>query len=79
VLRNLIMLTPSIVPKYGEWSVDFVGFSSSGWTQEAQALAEEVKRTGESGKNWKATDFFLVDLPQVDGDLNRWSMSISAN
>jgi AAA+ ATPase superfamily predicted ATPase len=77
VLRNLIMQTPTIVPKYGEWIVDYFGFASSGWTREAKALAADVKRTSEAGKNWKADDFRLMDLELVNSDFTRWTPVIN--
>ncbi len=79
VLRHLLMQTPNLVPKYGEWTLDYVGFSASGWTDEAKALAREIKRSGEVGKNWRAVDFRLLDLEQVNQDLIHWSVAANGH
>ncbi len=72
ILRNLIMETSNFIPKYGEWTIEYVGFASQGWTAEAKALAREIKRTGEFGSRWRAVDFRLLDLAYVNADLSRW-------
>lgn len=77
VLRHLIAETSYFVPKFGEWTVDFIGFSASGWTTEARALAHTVKQTRESGTNWQTVDFHLLDLENVHADLARWTPAAS--
>lgn len=73
VLRTLVMGTSNFVPKQGEWTVAYVAFASHGWTPEAEALASEIERTGESDHNWQATTVHLLDLARVNEDLSQWA------
>ncbi len=79
VLRHLLTQTAHFVPKGGEWTVEYIGFAASGWTQEAKALARDVKRSGEFGKNWRAVDFRLLELENVNADLTRWAPQINGS
>lgn len=72
-LRKLIMNTEAHVPKSGNWVIEYVAFADKGWTEEAIALAEEIKRNGESGKNWRVTNCTLLTLEKVYEDLINWS------
>jgi len=73
ILRDLIVRTSTFVPKHGEWTVDYVAFASSGWTEETEALVRDIERTGESGRNWHAVNVRLLDLSQINEDLAHWS------
>lgn len=77
VLRNLVVGTSNFIPKHGEWTVNYVAFASHGWMPEAEALARDIERTGESGRNWHATDVRLLDLSQVNEDLSHWSPPVT--
>jgi hypothetical protein len=75
-LRELVNQTEALVPKNGDWEIYYFGFASSGWTEEARTQADAVHRTGESGRNWRAADFYLLDLETINADLIRWSVPI---
>jgi AAA+ ATPase superfamily predicted ATPase len=72
-LRGLIMATPAFVPKHGDWTVEYLGFSADGWTEDAQSLAQDINKSGEAGTNWRAVNCRLLDLKEVVADLQRWS------
>jgi AAA+ ATPase superfamily predicted ATPase len=74
-LRDLLEQTSSFVPKKGKWTVDYLGFSSSGWTIEAETLARDVQVSGAAKANWKAEKFKLFNLENIGGDLARWMPS----
>ncbi len=76
VLRKLITGTANFIPKHGQWTVDYVAFASQGWMPEAEALARDIERTGESGRNWRAVDVRLLDLARVNEDLSQWLPSV---
>ncbi|MEZ4733408.1 MAG: ATP-binding protein [Caldilineaceae bacterium] len=74
VLADLVEeKTAQIVPTQGQWRIYFVGFSRSGWTNEAMAYATEVRKMLPSGVNWRCVGMQLLDLKQVDDDLANWS------
>jgi hypothetical protein len=61
------------VPDEGEWTVYYLGFAQSGWSEEAQEFARELSGAGVTGENWQSVGIRLLDLEQVDADLSRWS------
>lgn len=65
--------TQKIVPAYGNWRVFFLGFSRSGWNKEALRLQEQIQKHLPVGENWQAIGLRLLNLPQLDQDLQRWS------
>jgi AAA+ ATPase superfamily predicted ATPase len=73
-MLSLLKRTSSLVPKDGQWSVHYIGFSPQGWTPDVEADVEKaVARSRRSQKNWHVTGVQLLDLDQVDTDLARWS------
>ena len=70
VLENLVKKTAQALPGPGRWRVYYLGFSRSGWSQTAPALAEAL--TGNFA-DWEVVGAELVDLEQVDRDLTSWS------
>lgn len=65
--------TQKIVPSEGQWRVFFLGFSRSGWTNEALRYSQELQNRKITGQNWHTVGIRLVDLNQLDQDLERWS------
>lgn len=65
--------TQKIVPSEGQWRVFFLGFSRSGWTNEALRYSQELQNRKITGENWIVVGMRLVDLGQLDQDLERWS------
>jgi AAA+ ATPase superfamily predicted ATPase len=76
-LRNLIMATPTFVPKQGDWTVDYLGFSANGWTEDAKSLAQDINKSGEKGATWQAASCRLLDLEEVIADLQRWTPQLN--
>jgi uncharacterized protein len=75
VLDELLKKTPAIMPKKSaNWSAYYVLFSSSGWTEEAKAKAEECVSEYGRRKRWKTAGVKLLDLAEMDEDLVRWSV-----
>jgi uncharacterized protein len=77
VVEELIKKTAYVVPRDGRWSVYYVLFSASGWTDEAKAEAENLMAEGilaRGRKKWHTVGLRLVDLEEVDQDLARWSV-----
>lgn len=54
--------------------VFYVGFSSSGWTPEAQKQAEKIVRK-RLRRKWSLQGVCLLGLTEVDNDLKRWTIS----
>lgn len=73
VLADLVAKTPKIVPQRGAWKVHYLGFARGGWTEAAQAFAQELSTRGGQGKNWETVGMTLLDLARVDQDLAAWS------
>ncbi|MFZ1399742.1 MAG: ATP-binding protein [Candidatus Promineifilaceae bacterium] len=76
VIEELVHKTATIVPKNDQvWSIYYILFSSSGWTKEAKAQAEQAIIEGQAGrrKRWQPVGIRLVDLNELDADLIRWS------
>jgi len=71
-LRALIKNADDITPKRGEWTVDFIGFSLSGWSDGAKELAAAIATDGESRKNWRSHSCRLLNLEDVYADLKQW-------
>jgi hypothetical protein len=57
-----------------KWSIYYVLFSASGWTQEAQEAAENLVAQSRSRKKWQTVGIRLLDLAAVDKDLIAWSV-----
>jgi AAA+ ATPase superfamily predicted ATPase len=74
-LRDLLEQTSSFVPKKGKWIVDYLGFSASGWTIEAETLAQDVQVSGAAKSNWQSESFKLFNLEDICADLARWMPS----
>jgi len=75
VMVNLVdEKSTQLVPKQGHWRIYFLGFSRSGWTSDAQAYQEEIRRKAVKGENWVSSGMNLLDLSQVDADLVLWSI-----
>ncbi len=72
-LQSLVRRTGSLLPKEGDWDIYYITFSASGWTEEAQAFAENLALRGEQGKHWKSAGVELVDLERVNTDLAAWN------
>jgi AAA+ ATPase superfamily predicted ATPase len=70
--------TPKIVPSERQWQVFFLGFSRSGWAEEALQYQKELQQHKPSGGNWHAVGIRLVDLNQLDQDLERWSEPVNS-
>jgi uncharacterized protein len=63
--------TEKIIPRDGEWKVFFLGFSRSGWTEEALVFQEQLNRQALAGVNYLTCGMRLVDLDQIDDNLRR--------
>ena len=72
-MQALVGKTAAVIPTKGKWSVAYVGFSSSGWTESAQSYARGVTRSDVYGQNWKPVWSKLLDLATIDDDLVRLS------
>lgn len=53
------------------WRVFFLGFSRSGWTEEARQYQAALQKRPIKGENWQAVGMRLVDLAQLDRNLER--------
>ena len=76
-LDALIRKTAQVVPKSGDWRVQYVLFSAAGWTNEARARADWSVATGATARGrqrWRPAGVRLVDLPTVDRDLTEWAV-----
>jgi hypothetical protein len=65
--------TQKILPSKGKWRVFFLGFSRSGWTEEAILYQKELEKRKYNGETWQSVGMRLVDLNQLDQDLEQWS------
>jgi len=73
----LLQKTSAIVPKTDQtWSLHYILFASSGWTEEAKAYLEQVVADNEKNrrKRWQVTGCQFIDLTTLDADLIRWSV-----
>jgi hypothetical protein len=68
-LQELVAKTSAVVPTKGKWSVAYLGFASSGWTDSAQSYAQGITHSGVFGQNWKPVWSKLLDLEMIDDDL----------
>jgi hypothetical protein len=59
--------------------VFYLGFSRTGWTNEAIQYPREFQKLDIRGENWRAVGMRLVDLDQLDHDLEHWSEPASSN
>jgi AAA+ ATPase superfamily predicted ATPase len=64
--------TQKIVPSEGKWRVFYLGFSRSGWTEEALQYQRALQGRRRGGESWQAVGMRLVDLKQLDQDLENW-------
>jgi len=71
--------TAHIVPKQGYWRIYYLGFSRSGWTEEALNYQRLLSTRRDSDRNWQVVGMRLLDLKQVDLDLETWSLQTDAN
>ena len=73
-LRELVeKKAPKFIPAQQKWQVFYLGFSRSGWNEQAQAYAAQINDQQPAGENWECVGMRLVDLEQVDGDLCAWA------
>jgi len=72
------IIPTEIVPSEGKWRVYILGFSRSGWTEEAIQYQKELQKRKYKGENWQAVGMRLVDLNQLDQDLEQWSEPTSS-
>jgi len=74
-MRQLAALTGSVISKNESWSIYYIGFSKSGWTEDAHAQAEAMleQELRKSRGSWQLAGVRLLDLAQVDADLANWS------
>jgi AAA+ ATPase superfamily predicted ATPase len=70
-IDELLDKTRRLLPQEGSWTIYYVLFSKSGWTDEAKVRAEKLAKRGR--KKWKTAGVRLVDLEEVDADLARWA------
>jgi len=73
VLTDLIGKTDKVVPKDGKWTIYYIGFARSGWTEGAHTFSEGISNANLKGVNWRAEGMSLKNLEQVDHDLNEWT------
>ena len=74
VLEELIEeKTARVVPEQGSWRIFYLGFSRSGWKEEALDYQNQIEQRPPIGKNWQIVGLRLLDLEQVDQDLERWA------
>lgn len=69
LINNTIV---QMLPK-GKWSVCFVGFSASGWT-DSNSLTNLMQDVVAVSKRWTPVDVLLIDLQEVDSDLFAWTV-----
>lgn len=75
-LRELVKKTAQVVPEEGDWSVFYIGFASSGWTQEALAQAETIvmgDKAGRVKRKWLPVGVRLLSLAELDEDMAQWT------
>lgn len=78
VLSKLVMEKANkLIPDQGNWRIYCLGFSRSGWTNEAFAYQKTIQNLPPSGKNWKVVGIRLLDLKQVDHDLEKWTANVT--
>jgi len=70
VLERLVERTEQALPGPGRWRVYYLGFSRSGWSRAAPALAKELAGSFE---NWDVAGAELLDLSQIARDLTQWT------
>jgi uncharacterized protein len=74
-LDELLKKTAFVVPKKtNEWSVYYVPFSASGWTDEARAEAKKLTTEYGRRKRWRTAGIRLIDLNDLDADMMRWAV-----
>ena len=74
-VEELIRKTTHIVPKKGDaWSIYYVLFSASGWTDEARNKSEKLMKEVGRRRRWQPAGIRLLSLKEVDSDLVRWSL-----
>ena len=75
-ISDLVQNVSAIVPKDdATWQVYITLFSSSGWTDKAQAEARDIvlAASSRSRRRWRSMGVRLVDLENVDENLQQWS------
>ena len=71
---ELLRRTSSVIPDKEPWSVYYVGFSASGWNEEAHANADSMVKEYRPGRaKWQSVGIRLLSLEDVDADLARWT------
>ncbi|MFQ5433674.1 MAG: ATP-binding protein [Anaerolineae bacterium] len=75
VMADLIDKTSMIVPSgEEEWTVYFIGFSSTGWKPGIESEIEQIANSKAGGGNWRSAGVRLLDLAGVDADLQQWKV-----
>jgi hypothetical protein len=72
MLEKLVAETAHMIPDNRHWEVFYLGFSRSGWTEQAAAYAAKITQTGVSGNDWTGIGMRLLTLDDVDRDLHNW-------
>jgi uncharacterized protein len=71
-IEKLIKRTPPVVPKDEDWSIYYIGFAASGWSEGTEEEASEIVRAAAKGKPWNVVGVQLLDLERVSADLSTW-------
>jgi uncharacterized protein len=64
--------TQKIIPSQGNWRIFYLGFSRSGWTEDARKYQREISGSKPRGENWQVTGMRLIRLDELDDDMQRW-------
>ncbi len=75
-MEDLLKRTQSLIPRKGNWTVYYMGFSPGGWTADAREQADKASSiSGRVKDNWRVAGAELLDLERVDSDLAGWFVS----
>ncbi len=73
-IDELLRRTSAVIPDKESWSVFYVGFSATGWNEQAHAEATALVDNYRPGRaKWQAVGVRLLSLEDVDADLARWT------
>ena len=72
---RLAKIVKEIIPskETDNWNVMLIGFSKSGWTDEAYALQKDWNASGLDEYPWSLVGVQLLDLNDIDLDYQRWA------
>ncbi|HKJ27315.1 MAG TPA: ATP-binding protein [Anaerolineales bacterium] len=71
IVNKLRQQAEHVIPGGRPWTVSFLFFSRSGFTQTGKSAADQL--LGLEGSNWKVTESLCLDLDQIDRDLVTWA------